>query len=118
MRTASVSIVNALFDRGGVKAIFDHARNAVVATIIVAAGLDTAKRIDVVGLVGLLNPLVAGYFVAGTGGLLVILNFVDGLRKLARFRRHVYLQIAFFAAYLFVSVRVVQLIIFMRTHLC
>ncbi len=89
-----------------------------MATIIIAAGLDTAKRIDVVGLVGLLNPLVAGYFVAGAGGLLVILNFVDGLRRLARFRGHVYLQIAFFVVYLFVSVRVVQLVIFMRTHTC
>jgi hypothetical protein len=62
--------------------------------------------------------MFAGYVVAGAGGVLIVLNFIDGLRKLARFRRHILLQTALGFAYLFISFRIVQLVIFMRTHAC
>ncbi|MGF6607019.1 hypothetical protein OKW45_001919 [Paraburkholderia sp. WSM4175] len=45
MRIFPDSISQALFDRGGLKAVFDHARKLVVATIIVAAGFETANAL-------------------------------------------------------------------------
>jgi hypothetical protein len=108
----------AFFERGGLRAVFDHARNAVVATIIVAAGLETARRMDLTDLQGVFNPLLAGYLVAAVGCALIVLNFVDGLRRLARLRWHVTLQLALGAIYLLLSFRVIHLIIYMRTHTC
>jgi hypothetical protein len=98
--------------------IFDHARNAVVATVVVAAGLEATKRVDAIDLMGLFAPLSAAYVVAGVGCALIVLYFIDGLRKLAKLRWHIVLQIALGIAYLFVSLRIVQLVIFIRTHPC
>ncbi|MHA6204704.1 hypothetical protein ACXU4B_09795 [Dyella soli] len=118
MASDSGSPMQALFDRGGLRAIFDHARNVVVATIIITAGLETAKRVDTTDLIGLHNPLYAGYVVAGVGCILVVLNFIDGLRRLARLPSHRLMQIALGIAYLFVSVRIVQLVILLRSLSC
>jgi hypothetical protein len=92
MRIFPDSVSQALFDRGGLKAVFDHARKLVVATIIVAAGFETVRRFDTIDLLSVLNPLFASYVVAGTGCALIALNFMDGLRKLATLRRHLALQ--------------------------
>jgi hypothetical protein len=48
MRIFPDSVSQALFDRGGLKAVFDHARKLVVATIIVAAGFETVRRFDTI----------------------------------------------------------------------
>ncbi|MFL9998944.1 hypothetical protein PQR34_46880 [Paraburkholderia sediminicola] len=111
-------VAQALFDRGGLSAAFEHARNLLVATFIVAAGFETVSHFDTIDLPGLHNPLFAGYVVAGTGCLLIVLNFIDGLRKLAKLRWHVALQAALSIAYLLFSLRVVQLIVLFRSHTC
>ncbi|MET3654855.1 hypothetical protein [Dyella japonica] len=118
MGATSNSVVQALFDRGGLKEMFDHARNAVVATIIVAAGLETADHVQPSLLVGMLNPLALGYVVAGVGCALIVLNFMDGLRKLTALRWRFAWQIALCIAYLFVSFRIVQVIVWSKTHAC
>ncbi|MFL9901133.1 hypothetical protein PQR75_14815 [Paraburkholderia fungorum] len=112
------AIALALFDRGGLSAAFEHARNLVVATFIVAAGFETVSRFDTIDLPGLLSPLFAGYVVAGTGCLLISLNFIDGLRKLAKLRWHFLLQTALGIVYLLFSLRIVQLILLFRSHTC
>jgi len=118
MKFVTGSMAQALFDHGAVRAVFEHARNLLVATIIVAAGFETVRNFDTIDLPGLPNPLLAGYVVAGAGCALTALNFIDGLQKLARLRWHVALQIALSIAYLLFSLRVVQLMIFFRTHAC
>lgn len=113
------SATHVLFERGGVRAIFDHVRNLLVATIVVAAGLDTAKRSDAdAALHSFVNPVLISYVVVSLGILLIAANFFDGLQKLKRFRWHVLLQFALGLAYLFISVRMVQVIVFFRTHGC
>jgi hypothetical protein len=116
MRMPRIPLLELLFHRGGLKEVFEHARNAVVATIFVAAGLEALTRKGNLGIFGLLDPHLAGYVVAGLGALLILVNFIDGLMKLARLRKHLLLQIAFSAAYFFVTLRVIQLIILHRTH--
>ena len=110
------SLAAALFERGGLHAIFEHARNAIVATLLIAAGLEASKRTDDLGLVGVISPMIAGYFVAGIGCVLIVLNFIDGFRKLAKLQWNILLQVALSLAYLFASVRIVQLIVLWRTH--
>lgn len=118
MQTPRASPLRSLFNRGGLKEVFEHARNAVVATIFVAAGLEASTREGNLGLFGLVDPRLAGYVVAGVGLLLILANFADGLRRLAKFRQHVLLQIALSIAYFFVTLRVIQLVILFRTHPC
>ncbi|WP_429322563.1 hypothetical protein [Paraburkholderia sp. GAS448] len=89
-----------------------------MATIIVAAGVETFRHFDTIDLPGLPNPLMTGYVVAAAGCLLIALNFVDGLRRLAKLRRHLMLQLALSLGYLLFSLRIVQLIIHFRTHTC
>jgi hypothetical protein len=118
MRGVTQALTQAIFDRGGLKAAFEHVRNLVIATLLVAAGFETAKRVDLIDLPGLLNPVFAGYIVAGFGCLLIFLNLLDGLRQLSRLRWHFALQAALTIAYMFFSLRMVQLIILFRTHTC
>ncbi|WP_213947552.1 hypothetical protein [Luteibacter sp. dw_328] len=108
-----------LFERGGVRVIFDHVRNLLVATIVVAAGLDTAKRSGADAALHIfVNPVLLSYVVVFLGIVLIAVNFFDGLHKLRRFRWHVLLQFAMGLAYLVMSVRMVQIVVFFRTHGC
>jgi hypothetical protein len=76
------------------------------------------SHFDTINLICLYSPLFAGYVVAGTGCLLIALNFIDGLRKLAKLRWHFVLQTALGIAYLLFSLRMVQLIVLFRSHTC
>jgi hypothetical protein len=118
MRGVAEVVAQALFDRGGLKAAFEHVRNLVIATILVAAGFETIKRFDTIDLLRLSNPRFAGYVVTGFGCVLILLNLLDGLRQLSRLRWHFALQAALTIAYMFFSLRMVQLIILFRTHTC
>ncbi|TQM12118.1 hypothetical protein FB548_2043 [Pseudoxanthomonas sp. 3HH-4] len=111
------SINSALFERGGLRTAFEHARNAVVATLIIAAGLEASKGANAIGVLGI-SPLVAGYLVAAVGYVLILLNCIDGLRRLSRLRWHVIPQVALSLAYLLVSIRIVELTILLRTGAC
>jgi hypothetical protein len=113
------SATQVLFERGGARAIFDHFRNLLVATLVVTAGLDTAKRSDADAALHLfVNPVLLSCVVVFLGIVLIAVNFFDGLQKLRRFRWHVLLQFAMGLAYLVMSVRMVQIVVFFRTHGC
>ncbi|CAD6537926.1 hypothetical protein ACFQ3P_37490 [Paraburkholderia sabiae] len=118
MRAFTQSVTQALFDRGGLKAAFEHVRNLVIATVLVAAGFETIKRFDVIDFPGLSNPRFAGYVVAGIGCALIVLNLLAGLRQLSRLRWHFALQTALTIIYMVFSLRMVQLIILFRTNSC
>lgn len=105
-----------LFDQGGLQEVFDHARNVVVATIFVVAGLQASRHGEDLNVFVLLHPVIAGYFVAAFGCGLIILNFIDGFRKLAKLQWNIVLQAALSLAYFMASIRIIQLIVFWRTH--
>jgi hypothetical protein len=111
-------VARALFDHGGLTAAFDHLKNLVVATLLVAAGSEAVSHVDTIDLPVLHNTLFAGYVIAGAGCLLILLNFIDGWRKLSNLRRHFALRSGLCFAYLLFSVRLVQLIILFRSHTC
>lgn len=112
----SSSIVEAMFERGGLKTVFEHVKDTVVATVVVAAGMEASRLTDDNSIASFLFPSIAGYVVAGIGCLLILLNFVDGLRRLAKFRQNYLLQAGLSVVYLFASLRIVQLVIMLRTN--
>lgn len=110
------SAASTLFDRGGLAAMFEHVRNVIVASFIVVAGLEAERRSDSLHVLRLFAPVLTGYVVAAIGFALLVLNFVDGLRKLQRLRWHFVFQCVLVVAYGFFSLRAAQLIILFRSH--
>jgi hypothetical protein len=91
-----------------VRAIFEHVRNLIVATVVIAVGMRAIRSDAPEVLVP--YPSTAGYVVAGIGALLLLLNFVNGLLKLSGVRFHYSLQIMMAFAYAFLTWRVFQMI--------
>jgi hypothetical protein len=67
-----------LFDQGGLKAIFEHVRNLLMATLIIAAGSYGIREAATVELFGVIDVWLAGYVVTAMGGLLAVLNALNG----------------------------------------
>jgi hypothetical protein len=109
LRRAALTLLNDEVMR----AIFDHARNLVVATLIFAAGMHATRTGE--SIPSVVNVEIAGYIVAATGAVLLVLNLADGLRKLSTVKRHTLLQLLLVAIYVVVSIRVAQLVLVFRT---
>jgi hypothetical protein len=108
-------IVAELFDKEGFDAVFTHARNVLTGAAVVAAGLYAVHHVGGnVAFTGLWNVHLAGYVVAGVGALLLLLNLVDGLRRLARRRHPLLLRVATVFLYVLISMRLTQVIIYFR----
>ncbi len=103
-----------LFDEGGIEAIFSHVRNLLIATVIIAAGSYAIRQPADVQIFGVLNLEIAGLGVEAIGFVLVGLNLLDGLYRLARLGSPLVLRIALVGLYLFVSMRLIQFIVLLR----
>lgn len=100
-----------LFVRGGIDGIFAHTRNFIVASFIVGAGTYATRAGDSLEIASVLHVRGIGYVVTAAGVALLVLNLADGLYRLSTFKRHTLLQILLMAIYLFLSVRLAQLLI-------
>lgn len=107
-------VSDALFDRGGLKLIFEHARNLVVATLIIAAGLEASHGSRKIALA--IDAFIIGNLVALVGLALLVLNFLDGLRLLTRLHAPRLLQWLLALTYVVFSWRVAQLVLMFRSH--
>jgi hypothetical protein len=103
-----------LLDEGGIEQIFSHLRNLLIATVIIAAGSYAIAQPAEVEIFGVLDLEVAGFGVAAIGFILVGLNLLDGLCKLARLETPLIPRIALGCVYLFISMRLMQLIVLLR----
>ena len=103
-----------LFEKGLFSAIVDHARNLVVATLIVAAGADAVKHPASSIFLGVVHIQFAGYLISAVGATLIVLNLMDGLHKLSKVKRPIGWQIFLAVVYLFFSLRMAQMIIAFR----
>ena len=74
MRDQFKSTIVRLFDEGGLNVLFDHARNLLMAALIIAAGSYGIKQAPTVELLGFLDVEFAGYVVLAIGVLLAVLN--------------------------------------------
>lgn len=70
-----------LFEKGVSRLIFEHARNLVVAMLVLAAGLEAIEHDP--REIGPLYFRSTGYVVAAVGVALALLNLADGLHRLS-----------------------------------
>lgn len=103
-----------LFDENGIEAIFAHVRNLAIATVVIAAGSYAIRDGSNHEVFGVLDVRFTGIGVQAIGFALVALNFVDGLRKLARLGSSLALRIALVAVYVLISMRLIQLLVMLR----
>lgn len=109
------SIKTKLLDEGGIEDIFSHVRNLLIATVIIAAGSYAIRQPADVEIFGVLNLEIAGLGVEIIGFILVGLNLLDGLYKLTRLGSPLVLRVALVGLYLFVSMRLIQFTVLLRS---
>ena len=96
------------------KEIFSHVEKLIIGTLIVSAGAHVSSSEPAIVLFGYLRHGLVGRGVMLFGVILLVLNFVDGLYKLAKLNWHVAYQIAMSFLYIALSVRLIQLILAFR----
>ena len=96
------------------KEIFSHVEKMIIGTLIVSAGAHVSSDEPAIVLFGYLRHGLVGRGVELFGVILLLLNFLDGLYKLAKLDWHVAYQIVMSLCYIALSVRLVQLILAFR----
>ena len=96
------------------KEMFGHVEKMIIATLIISAGAHVSSNEPAIVLFGYLRHGLVGRGVELFGIVLLLLNFVDGLYKLAKLDWHVAYQIAMSLCYIVLSVRLIQLILAFR----
>jgi hypothetical protein len=114
MRKVFQSTRARLFDQGGLKELFDHLRNLLMATLVIAAGSYAIREAAVIQLFGVLEVELAGYLVIAIGLPLVGLNALNGLLQLNRQRWHIGFRIAAIVLYLVGTVHLLPLVVVLR----
>ncbi|MFG3596444.1 hypothetical protein [Bradyrhizobium sp. RDI18] len=96
------------------KEIFSHVEKMIIGTLIISAGAHVSSSEPAVVLLGYLRHGLVGRGVMLFGVVLLLLNFVDGLYKLAKLTWHVAYQLLMTILYIALSVRLIQLILAFR----
>ena len=96
------------------KEIFGHVEKMIVATLVISAGAHVSSTDPAILLFGYLRHSLVGRGVELFGIILLVLNFLDGLYKLAKLDWHAAYQIVMSVCYVVLSVRLVQLILAFR----
>jgi hypothetical protein len=98
------------------KEMFDHVGKMIVGTLIISAGAHVSSNEPAIVLFGYLRHSLIGRGVMLFGVVLLVLNFLDGLYKLAKLEWHVAYQLAMSLCYVALSVRLIQLILAFRAE--
>jgi hypothetical protein len=96
------------------KEIFSHVEKMIIGTLIVSAGAHVSSSEPAIVLFGYLRHGLVGRGVELFGLILLLLNFLDGLYKLAKLDWHVAYQLVMSLCYIALSVRLIQLILAFR----
>lgn len=96
------------------KEIFGHVEKMVIGTLIVSAGAHVSSTEPAIALFGYLRHGLVGRGVMLFGMVLLLLNFLDGLYKLARLDWHAAYQAVMTLCYIALSARLIQLILAFR----
>ena len=89
-----------------VKLIFDHMRNLLMCTLLLAAGHFQLKHPAGIFADSTLQRYL-GYGVVGVAVALILLNLLDGMCQLNKLRHPVFLKICLIIVYVVVAIRVV-----------
>jgi hypothetical protein len=96
------------------KEIVSHIEKIIIGTLIVSAGAHVSSNEPAIQLFGYLRHSLVGRGVMLIGVIILFLNFIDGLSKLAKVNWHVAWQIVMSVFYIALSVRMIQLILAFR----
>jgi hypothetical protein len=96
------------------KEIFSHIEKLIIGTLIISAGAHVSSNEPAIVLFGYLRHSLVGRGVMLFGIILLVLNFLDGLYKLAKLNWHAVYQILMAVFYVALSVRLIQLILAFR----
>ena len=96
------------------KELVSHIEKLIIGTLIVSAGAHVSSDEPSIQLFGYLRHSLVGRGVMLIGVLILALNFIDGLYKLAKVNRHLVWQIVMSLFYIAVSIRLIQLILAFR----
>jgi hypothetical protein len=89
--------------------VFDNVKNLLVCSLLFAAGTDALREHRPLFLGGLASGAIGGGLIV-VSAVLMFLNISDGIRRLAKLRHHLLLQILLCAAYLVVAERLVEIV--------
>lgn len=105
----------ALLDNDLSTQIFDNVKNLLVCALLFAAGTDAllGER-DL--FIGVFASSAAGGGLIVLSALLLVLNVSDGIRRLAKLRHHLALQLLLILVYLVVAERMVEIVWGFRAH--
>jgi hypothetical protein len=115
LRTRWLAFYAAHIEQAG-KEMFSHVEKMIVATLIISAGAHVSSNEPAIVLFGYLRHGLIGRGVELFGIILLLLNFLDGLYKLAKLDWHVAYQVAMSLCYIILSVRLIQLILAFRAE--
>src|SRR5260221_6503631 len=93
------------------KEIFGYVEKMIVGTLIISAGAHVSSNEPAIVLFGYLRHGLVCRGVELFGGILLVLNFLDGFYKLSKLDLHAAYQIVISFCYLAVSVPVIPLIL-------
>jgi type IV secretory pathway VirB2 component (pilin) len=96
------------------KEIVSHLEKLIIGTLVVSAGAHVSSNEPSIQLFGYLRHGLVGRGVMLVGIIVLFLNFIDGLYKLAKVNWHVAWQIVMSVFYIALSVRMIQLILAFR----
>jgi hypothetical protein len=96
------------------KETVSHIEKLIIGTLIVSAGAHVSSEEPAIQLFGYLRHGLVGRGVMLVGVIILLLNFVDGLTKLAKVNWHVAWQLLMSLCYIAVSIRLIQLILAFR----
>jgi hypothetical protein len=96
------------------KEIVSHVEKLIIGTLVVSAGAHVSSNEPSIQLFGYLRHSLVGRGVMLVGIVILLLNFIDGLYKLAKVNWHVAWQIVMSVFYIALSVRMIQLILAFR----
>jgi type IV secretory pathway VirB2 component (pilin) len=96
------------------KELISHIEKIIIGTLIVSAGAHVSSDQPAIELFGYVRHSLVGRGVMLVGVIVLLLNFIDGLYKLAKVNWHVAWQIVMSVFYIALSIRLVQLILAFR----
>ena len=96
------------------KELVSHIEKLIIGTLIVSAGAHVSSDQPAIELFGYVRHSLVGRGVMLVGVIVLALNFIDGLYKLAKVNRHLAWQIVMSLFYIAISVRLIQLILAFR----
>ncbi|WP_353150119.1 hypothetical protein [Pollutimonas bauzanensis] len=101
-----LKVLDRLFLQDKVKLIFDHLRNLLMCTLLLAAGRFQLEH-PVGVFVGSTFQSLLGYGVVGIALILIVLNLFDGMHQLNKLRHPDILKLGLIVAYVIIATRIV-----------